>query len=100
LLKVHQRKGRGKEPNLPKPLINKQQEGQQWVGERLLPEAGQEQRQQTKGPSPWAPTVRQLCSIEEQTANHHNMLTGKPVDGSLTLPLLQGKGGGKDTSLP
>jgi trehalose-6-phosphate synthase len=37
-------------------------------------------------------TVRQLCSIEEQTANHHNKLTAATSDGSLTLPLLQGKG--------
>jgi hypothetical protein len=46
------------------------------TGGRPLTDVGKEQRQQTTGPSPWAPTVRRLCSIEEQTANHHYMLTG------------------------
>jgi hypothetical protein len=46
-------------------------------GDRPLPEVGKEQRWQTTGPSPWAPTVRQLCSVQEQTANHHNTLTGE-----------------------
>jgi hypothetical protein len=62
------------------------------VGDRLLPEVGKEQRQKTTGLCPWAPTVRLLCSIEEQTENHHNTLTEAAADGSLTLPLPQGKG--------
>jgi hypothetical protein len=67
LLKAHQRRGRSKELNLHKPSINKQQEGRQQAGDRSLPEVRKEQRQQTTGLRPWAPTVRWLCSIEKQT---------------------------------
>jgi hypothetical protein len=63
LLKEHQRAGRGKEPNLHEPSVNKWQEGQQHSGDRPLPKGGKERRQQTIGLKPWAPTVRQLCSI-------------------------------------
>jgi hypothetical protein len=60
--------GKGKEQNIliHEPSVNKQKEGRQWVGDRLLPEVGKERRQQTTGSSSWSPTVRWLCSIEEQ----------------------------------
>jgi hypothetical protein len=77
------------EPNSSEPSVNKWQEGCQQVGDRPLSEVGKEGRQKTTGLRPWAPNVRWLCSLEEQTANHHNTLT---ADGSLTLPLPQGKG--------
>jgi hypothetical protein len=73
--RVHTGEGeRGNELNSCEPSVNKRQEGCQQAGDRLLPEVGKERRWQTTRFRPWAPTVRQLCSIEEQTVNHHNML--------------------------
>jgi hypothetical protein len=72
LLKAHQRRGEGQGAELARePSVNKQQEGHLQAGDRLQPEV----RWQITGSSPWAPTVRQLCSVEEQTMNHHNTLT-------------------------
>jgi hypothetical protein len=64
-----------KEGGANEPSVNRWQEGCQQVGDMLLPEEGKELRWNTTGLRPWAPTVRQLCSIEEQTAKHHNKLT-------------------------
>jgi hypothetical protein len=95
LLKAHWRRGEGKEPNSHEPSVNKCQEGCQQAGDRPLLEVGKKQRWQTAGLRPWGPTVRQLCSIEEQRVNHHNMLI---VAASLLitdLALASGKGQGK-----
>jgi hypothetical protein len=76
LLKAHWRRGDVQGAELMcEPPVNKWQEGHQHEGDRPLPEVGKEQRWQTTGPSPWAPTVRQLCTIEEQIASHNNTLT-------------------------
>jgi hypothetical protein len=75
-----------------KPSVNKQQEGQQRAGDRPLSEVGKEQRRKTTRPSPWAPTVRWLCSVEEQTANNHKMLTVAASRWITDLALAPGKG--------
>jgi hypothetical protein len=70
------------------------------VADRLLPEVGKELRWQTTRPSPWAPTVRQLCRVEEQTVNHHNMLTEAASCQITDLALVSGKGGKARTQTP
>jgi hypothetical protein len=84
LLKVHWRRGEGQGASL-KLSVNKWQEGQQQVRDRLLPEVGKEQRRQTTGLSPGHPQSDGSAAWR----NHHNRLT---ADRSLTLPLPQGKG--------
>jgi hypothetical protein len=89
--------GKGKELNSSEPSVNKQQEGHRQAGDRPMPEVEKEWRWQTTGLRPWAPTVRRLCSVEEQMVNHHNT-QWQPTDRSLTLPCPRERGQGKDTS--
>jgi hypothetical protein len=67
-------------------------------GNRLLPEVGQVADHRAHLLSQWAaPKVRQLCKVEEQTANHHKMLT---EGGWLKdhWPCLRERGQGKETN--
>jgi hypothetical protein len=52
--------------------------GQQWVGDKLLPEIRQIAVHKAHLLSQWAISkVRWHCKIEKQSANQHNMLTAK-----------------------
>jgi hypothetical protein len=69
------------------------------MGDRPLPEVGK-RRQQTTGLRPWAPTVRWLCNVEEQTVHYHNMLTVAASQQITDLALAPEKGGEAKTQAP
>jgi hypothetical protein len=82
-------------------LVNKwleMQEGEQQAGDKPLSEVGQVADHKAHLSSHWATTkVKWSCKIEEQSANHHNMLTagGWLIDH---WPCPRESGQGKETS--
>jgi hypothetical protein len=71
--------GRGKDlismGTFSKQRLEKQK-GQQWVGDKPLPEIGQIEVHKAHLLSQWATSkVKQHCKIEKQSANQHKMLT-------------------------
>jgi hypothetical protein len=75
LLKAHWRRREGQGAKLCEPSVNKQQEGLQQACDKPLPDVENKRRWQIIGLRPWAPTIKWLCSVEEQTVNHHKTLT-------------------------
>jgi hypothetical protein len=79
---------RGKKLISTQTSVNKwleRQKGQQWAGDKLLPEIGQVAVHKVQLLSQQGTSkVKQHCKIEKQSANHQNMVM---ADGSLTLPL-------------
>jgi hypothetical protein len=74
VLKEHWRRGEEQGAELVhEPSVNKWQEDQQQAGDKPLPEVGRSEGGRLQGPVP--EHCRQLCSVEEQRVNHHNMLT-------------------------
>jgi hypothetical protein len=91
--------GRGKELTSAQTISEQmleRQEGQEQVGDKPLPEAGQVADHRDHLLSQWAaPKVKLPHKIEKQTVNCHNTLTVVVVgsaDGTLTLAQRKGVG--------
>jgi hypothetical protein len=89
---MHQGNREDQEATLSKQTLERQ-EGQEWAGDKPLPDAAQVVDDSVHLLSQWAaPKAKLPCNTEKQTASCHNTLTAEGTDRTLNLPQRKGVG--------